>query len=268
MADVFISYAAQQRALTEGVARAVEDSGYSVWWDTDLLANQSFRNEIDKQLDASRAVIIIWTPQSVGSQWVLAEADHAWRQGKLINTHTADLPPHAIPKPFNQIHAVAVTDAAAVMAAVQNVCGLGSRSAESTRRTAFSRRTALLAGGVVTAVVVGGGIYSLGRLARDASTETLVGHSGAVYSVSFSPFGYISGSVEIIVWDRAAVPVPVRAFAHAAVVPNHRVSRITGWSHTARTKGRHTETLGYSHRAKAPDVQWPHEDGVVRRVFS
>jgi len=224
MADVFISYAKQPRDLTATLAQALQTAGYSVWWDTDLLPYQSFRQEIDAQLNACGAVVIIWTPLSVNSQWVLAEADHAWRQSKLINTHTSDLPPHAIPKPFNQIHAVPVADKNAVSAAVRSLLAsqqIWSQEPSSTRRGRVSRRTALFSAGCLGALALAGAVYELGTPARDNSAQTLVGHSGAVYSVAFSPFGYITGSVEIIVWGMAAVPVPVRMF-------DQRSSLITG----------------------------------------
>lgn len=121
MADVFISYSKQQRGLTEALATAIEAEGWTVWWDTSLLPNQQFRKEIDAQLDACKAVVIVWTPQSAASEWVLAEADHAWRLRKLINTYATDLPPTSIPKSFNQIHAVPVADRAAVLSALTNL---------------------------------------------------------------------------------------------------------------------------------------------------
>jgi hypothetical protein len=121
MADVFISYATARRSLTKDLAADIERAGFSVWWDTSLLPNQTFRREIDIQLDACKAAIIIWTPESIDSDWVTAEADHARAQGKLINTRTPDLQAIRIPKPFNQTHAVAINERAAILAAIESL---------------------------------------------------------------------------------------------------------------------------------------------------
>src|SRR5204863_2349385 len=102
MSDVFISYSKVSRSLAEDVASRLTDAGYSVWWDTSLLAGDAFRMAIDKELDASAATLIIWCPDSIKSIWVLSEADHALRTNKLINAHSSDLHLSEIPKPFNQ----------------------------------------------------------------------------------------------------------------------------------------------------------------------
>src|SRR5262249_48997655 len=67
MADVFISYPKARRALTERVARDLEAAGLSVWWDTRIQLGEGFRNQIDDQLDACKAAIVIWTPESIKS---------------------------------------------------------------------------------------------------------------------------------------------------------------------------------------------------------
>src|SRR5262245_34766635 len=106
MADVFISCAQTQREIAQALVKDLEAAGLSVWWDTSLVPSQHFRKEIDAQLDAAGAVL--WTPESIRSLWVPSEADHALRQGKLVNTHVHELAPEQIPKPFNQIHSVAI----------------------------------------------------------------------------------------------------------------------------------------------------------------
>ena len=121
MADVFLSYSKLRRELTEALARDLEAEGYSVWWDTSLLPTDNFRDEIDRQLDQAKAIIILWTPESIESKWVRAEADHADSEHKLINTHSSDLIPHRIPKPFNQIHSVNLDNRAVILAAVKKL---------------------------------------------------------------------------------------------------------------------------------------------------
>ena len=71
MVDVVISYGREQEPMAANVARALEADGYSVWWDHDIPA-------------AAKAVIVIWSPAAVKSEWVRAEADLARSQQKLI----------------------------------------------------------------------------------------------------------------------------------------------------------------------------------------
>jgi formylglycine-generating enzyme required for sulfatase activity len=121
VADIFISYSKQQPQPTHEVAAYLKSQGYSVWWDTDLTAGEIFRDVIDRELDAAKAVIVIWTKHSVASKWVLAEADHADRDGKLIPLRTRDLDAWRIPKPFSTYHADVVDNREAILAAVRRV---------------------------------------------------------------------------------------------------------------------------------------------------
>lgn len=130
MADIFISYARAHHETTRNLARDLEAAGYSVWWDTSLLTGDVYRTTLDEQIEAAKAVIIIWTPESINSLWVVAEAEHALRLGKLFNT-LHGVQPEKVPKPFNQVHGVDVTDRAAILTAlsVNGVSPSGPRSA-------------------------------------------------------------------------------------------------------------------------------------------
>lgn len=133
MADVFISYTKPERELTKALAEALKKAGLTVWWDTELLPKDGFRVEIDAQLDACSAAVIIWSAQSANSYWVLSEADHALRQGKLVNAHHTDIRPEQLPKPFGQIHAVPVTETDSIIKAVKHLrAGAGKSGTTST----------------------------------------------------------------------------------------------------------------------------------------
>ena len=77
MADIFVSYAKTDRPLASKLVAMLEAEGWSVWWDTSLGAADLYRDEIMKQLVSARAVIAIWTPNSIKSDWVRAEAGDA-----------------------------------------------------------------------------------------------------------------------------------------------------------------------------------------------
>ena len=58
MADVFIGYARLDRETIEKLASAIEAAGYSVWWDRQIIAGAEFSRDIERELDAAKAVVI------------------------------------------------------------------------------------------------------------------------------------------------------------------------------------------------------------------
>ncbi|MDX2265161.1 MAG: TIR domain-containing protein [Hyphomicrobiales bacterium] len=118
MADIFISYKSEERALPQALAEFLRAQGYTVWWDMELVGGPSFRRQILDKLAEARAVIVIWTPASVESDFVLDEADRAKRMGKLIPVRTPDLDPHNIPPGHGQAQTYFVTDHSRVLTAL------------------------------------------------------------------------------------------------------------------------------------------------------
>jgi adenylate cyclase len=104
MADIFISYSKADHALAFKLSAFLEAEGWSVWWDRDLSAGEAYRDEIMRELAAARAVIVIWTQTSVGSDWARAEAGRAKAEGKLIPVKAPGLTYSDIPLPFGEMH--------------------------------------------------------------------------------------------------------------------------------------------------------------------
>jgi len=118
LADIFISYSKIDRQLVEQLAHELLAKGFTVWWDTALVSGESFREVIVRQLKEARAVIVVWTPSSVTSEWVISEADRGRYRGILIPVRTEDLSVHDIPPPFDVRHMDLVTNQAAILAAL------------------------------------------------------------------------------------------------------------------------------------------------------
>jgi hypothetical protein len=118
MADVFVSYAKTDRSLASKLVAMLEAEGWSVWWDKSLGAADLYRDEIMKQLVSARAVIAIWTPNSIRSDWVRAEAGTAKNEGKLIPVKTSDVAYADIPLPFGEMHTENVEASQLIRAAV------------------------------------------------------------------------------------------------------------------------------------------------------
>ena len=113
MAEVFISYSSQHRALTERLAAVIEAARGpgSVWYDKEISSGEQFRPEITAALDAARAVVVVWTAGAVESTWVYAEAVRAAAARKIVTVREASLAPERIPLPFNVYHTDTIDDA-------------------------------------------------------------------------------------------------------------------------------------------------------------
>ena len=105
MADVFISYAREDAESARRFAEGFQSAGLSVWWDDALRSGEVFDESIERALREAKAVVVLWSPHSVASRWVRAEATQADRNRTLVPvtieacqrpiifelTHTADL---------------------------------------------------------------------------------------------------------------------------------------------------------------------------------
>jgi len=100
MADVFISYARSTESCARALAEAIESEGHSVWYDARLPAHRTYGDVIQEQIDAAKAVLIIWSNEAARSQWVRSEADRGRHNGTLVQVRIDDC---KLPMPFDQI---------------------------------------------------------------------------------------------------------------------------------------------------------------------
>jgi adenylate cyclase len=84
MADVFVSYARNDKARVAPLVAAIEAKGWSVWWDPEITPGQQFDDQIEAEIAAAQAVLVVWTPASVVSRWVRGEAREAAERGILV----------------------------------------------------------------------------------------------------------------------------------------------------------------------------------------
>ena len=84
MADVFLSYASEDRDRAVPVAEALIAAGWSVWWDQDIHAGDDWDKSIERELDVCSVVVTLFTTTSVDSRWVRAEAMFGLEHNKLI----------------------------------------------------------------------------------------------------------------------------------------------------------------------------------------
>jgi tetratricopeptide (TPR) repeat protein len=84
MADIFISYASEDRDRVRPLADALQKRGFNVWWDRSLAAGQDYAAIIERELRGARAVIVVWTNGSAVSTFVRDEAGRARDEGRLV----------------------------------------------------------------------------------------------------------------------------------------------------------------------------------------
>lgn len=89
MADIFVSYASEDRALVD----ALVAEGWSVWWDRDLVPGHAFDERIERALAAAYCVIVVWSEHSVASRWCRVEAGEGLERDILVPLRIDDVRP-------------------------------------------------------------------------------------------------------------------------------------------------------------------------------
>jgi TIR domain-containing protein len=150
--DIFISYAREDMRFAQELARELEDRGYSVWWDFRLLAGTNYRAEIAARIGKARKVLVVWSPTSIASPFVLDEANRALQQNKLVPLSIAGAEP---PLGFGQTHTLSIrslsSDLEKIVAAIE---GVAATSKVGRRRRKWIRPR-LIAAMVVLALAAG-----------------------------------------------------------------------------------------------------------------
>ena len=164
---VFLSYSRADQAQARVLAQSLEEAGLQVWWDTLIEGGAAFAKTIDAALLASDAVIVLWSANSIASDWVLDEAARGRDLKKLVPLSIDGTEP---PLGFRQYQSISLApspdhvEAAAIQALLRAVLPLAGRKAlprPSTRslaptRVNASRRGLLVGGGVVAAAAAAG----------------------------------------------------------------------------------------------------------------
>ncbi len=101
MVDVFISYKREERDRCERIYRKLTALGLEVWFDAQLTSGERFRREITTAVNAAKAVLVLWSPASIESDWVLDEAGVGQRRKVLV---AAQIAACDIPIGFGQTH--------------------------------------------------------------------------------------------------------------------------------------------------------------------
>jgi hypothetical protein len=105
--EIFISYAKEDRARVALIAKALKDQGWSVWWDRTIPPGKSFDQAIDKAIRAANCVVVLWSKNSIKSDWVKEEATIGKERRILVPAKIDSVVP---PIGFGLIQAADLTD--------------------------------------------------------------------------------------------------------------------------------------------------------------
>jgi formylglycine-generating enzyme required for sulfatase activity len=106
MSDIFISYAKEDRPRAGAIAKALEDHGWSVWWDRDIRAGKNIALVIEEEIGKARCVVVLWSATSIRRDWVNDEAREGNERGILVPVLIENVRP---PLGFRSMHAADLT---------------------------------------------------------------------------------------------------------------------------------------------------------------
>ncbi len=98
--DVFLSYTRHDKSLMLALVDRLSHLGISVWNDEAIPGGARFETLINHHIDLAKAVIVLWTRNSILSDWVRYEAGRAHRFNKHIPLRTNDLDLDHVPAPY------------------------------------------------------------------------------------------------------------------------------------------------------------------------
>ena len=107
MADIFISYASEDRERVIPIVKALEAKGLSVWWDRKIPPGKKFSEVIEEEVSAAGCLIVLWSIASVKSDFVQTEAAEAARKKILVPAIIDEV---QIPFEFRRIQAANLLD--------------------------------------------------------------------------------------------------------------------------------------------------------------
>ena len=100
MADVFISYAREDRTQARDISIALFGLGVTAFWDWTITPGSNWRDQLVSELLACDCVVVLWSVASVQSDWVRQEASLGLQRNILV---PAQLDYSALPYDFSSL---------------------------------------------------------------------------------------------------------------------------------------------------------------------
>lgn len=178
MASIFLSYAREDAAKAQRIARALEGVGHQVWWDRQLRPGERFSAEIDRALKSSDVVVALWSKASIDSPWVQDEAGFGRDNGRLVPVLLEAVTP---PLGFRQFHAADLSRGRLsgrlmepLVKAVEQRLSAAPAPAPAAATSSRRRRSLIAAGAVLLLLIAVGGWWIYGRPTAAPPTSLVV----------------------------------------------------------------------------------------------
>jgi hypothetical protein len=210
VSDIFISYAREDRATAQRLAQALEERGFSVWWDWDLIGGANYRSKIRDVIAEAKKAIVVWSRHSVTSGFVIDEASEARKLGKLIPVSIDRSDP---PFGFGDLHTIMLDDPGLDVEAI--VAALEDRPMPRSPAVVSRRQFGnLVTGGAVLsfAAAAGGGywLYTLPPAKKSADAVTLPRLALVIGNSSYTFIGTLANATRDA--DSVATALEQRGF--------------------------------------------------------
>jgi TIR domain/PBS lyase HEAT-like repeat len=106
MSDIFLSYSHEDRERVRPVVAQLETQRWSIWWDRRVRPGQRWEELLRDELKNCRAVVVLWTKNSVRSMWVQLEASAGLEIDGLVPIQLDPFATAPIPSKFEHIQAL------------------------------------------------------------------------------------------------------------------------------------------------------------------
>ena len=186
---VFISYARADEKIAKTIIRLIERAGFDVWWDGLIPSGERFSAKIGEALENSKAVVVLWSASSGGSNWVQDEAAFGRDRQRLVPISIDGSEP---PLGFRQLQSVDVSKGRltgsnpAMYRALQTIADMMDRplSPDVARsdRNGLRRRSVIVGAAAAGVAAVGFGGWQLLRPGAAAAN-----------TIAVLPFANLSG---------------------------------------------------------------------------
>lgn len=86
MSQIFISYQRNSyNFVAEDLTKRLEKEGFTLWWDERINAGTAdWRKKIDTEIENSRVILLVVTPDAMSSQYVTYEWSYALGKNKIV----------------------------------------------------------------------------------------------------------------------------------------------------------------------------------------
>ncbi len=104
---VFISHSHQDNELVRDIARRLRDAGFETFVDFEPIASgEEFRRQVRERLSQSSVILILLTPASLRSPWIMTELGMAEALGRQVLPVTVGISNRNLPEPLKAVKTV------------------------------------------------------------------------------------------------------------------------------------------------------------------